>query len=292
MKRRGPEHELKLFRLLLHASRDGIVVIDQAHRIISANPAFVEMLGYASEDEVIGLYTWEYEARCNRDQVEVEFSDLSIVNRFFESEHRRRDGSTYPVELSLSGVSVDGIRYVIGICRDITQRRQREAELEYLSFHDPLTGVYNRTYFNLTMKRLQNSSSYPISFILIDADDLTEVNNEHGHSAGDEYLRQAAALLSHSVSGADMVARIGGDEFAVILLQTNSEKAEQAARRIEQQAQQDLPVSTGPGLSISLGWATAVDSSQRLEKVLHQADLQMYKDKARKRSPKGRTGDG
>lgn len=113
---------------LMNCSRDGIVIIDQNHRVIEANQSFAATLGY-SPDEVQGMYTWDYEGVMSEDNIREGFRDLSRINTTFETRHRRKDGSLVDVEVSLSGARIQGENVLIGICRDIGDRKQSEAAL-------------------------------------------------------------------------------------------------------------------------------------------------------------------
>ncbi|MGM0611478.1 MAG: PAS domain S-box protein [Thermodesulfobacteriota bacterium] len=113
---------------LMNRSRDGIVIINQNHRIIEANDSFAGMLGY-SLDEMLGMHTWDYEAEIPEDDIREDFQDLSRIDSTFETRHRRKDGSLADVEVSLSGTRVRGQNVLIGICRDIAERKQAEAVL-------------------------------------------------------------------------------------------------------------------------------------------------------------------
>ena len=115
-------------RALIESSRDGILVIDQGHRVIETNQRFAEMLGYAPQ-EVIGLHTWDIEAVMSERQIREEFADFSRLHRVFESRHRRRDGSEYDVEVSVSSSDWAGQPQVLCICRDISERKRVEQAL-------------------------------------------------------------------------------------------------------------------------------------------------------------------
>jgi len=121
--------QMKRFRLLLDNSRDGIVIIDQDHKIVEANPRFAEMLGYAPE-ELLKLHTWDFEAVLNEQQIREGFSDLRRINQVFETRHRRKDGSEYDVEVSASGTQWSGQNLVLCVCRDISERKQAEAQIQ------------------------------------------------------------------------------------------------------------------------------------------------------------------
>ncbi len=115
-------------RQLMNLSRDGIAILDQEHSIVEANYRFAEMLGY-SLAELPNLHTWDFDANLNEAQVRSGFADLSHIDATFESMHRRKDGSVYPVEISATGASIDGQNVIITVCRDITQRKQAELAL-------------------------------------------------------------------------------------------------------------------------------------------------------------------
>lgn len=122
------ESEAQRRRVLLEKSNDGIVIIDQEHRIIEANERFAAMLGYSTE-EVVGLHTWDYEVNASRDEILNNFEDLTKINKIFETVHRRKDGSSYDVEVSARGLLAGGVPLILAICRDISDRKRFEAAL-------------------------------------------------------------------------------------------------------------------------------------------------------------------
>ncbi|OQW79518.1 MAG: hypothetical protein BVN35_01345 [Proteobacteria bacterium ST_bin11] len=113
----------ELHRVLVDNSPDGIVIIDQNHRVIEANKRFCDMLGYTLE-EVLQLYTWDFEAEFNEQQIRENFADLSNTDKVIESRHRRKDASCFDVEVSISGVNWGNTNLVFCVCRDITARKQ------------------------------------------------------------------------------------------------------------------------------------------------------------------------
>jgi diguanylate cyclase (GGDEF)-like protein/PAS domain S-box-containing protein len=165
---------------------------------------------------------------------------------------------------------------------DITERKKVEERLEYLSTHDPLTGLYNRGYFEEEMRRLDTSRFRPVSIIVCDVDDLKLVNDTLGHDKGDALLKAAAAAVSLPFRSSDMVARIGGDEFAIILPRASRDVAQNACRRIEESICQYNCSNPQLPLSISLGASTSTMLEHSLIDTFKEADSFMYHDKLRK----------
>jgi PAS domain S-box-containing protein len=116
-------------KALWDASLDGIAIVDRDHRIVEANARFADMLGY-SQEEVLGLHTWDYEANLSREDIEREFPDLTQVEARFETRHRRKDGVVFDVEISAKGRSVQDEPMVIIIVRDITERKQAQRDIQ------------------------------------------------------------------------------------------------------------------------------------------------------------------
>ena len=174
---------------------------------------------------------------------------------------------------------------VIGVTvfgRDITSQKQSEERLIYIGTHDTLTDLYNRAYFEMELTRLQNSRQYPVSIVMIDVDGLKEVNDSLGHASGDELLLRCARLIKSAFRAEDIVARIGGDEFSVLLPITDALTAHVALARMRAllaDYNRDYP---HPGLSLSMGVATSEKGADLLD-VLKQADNQMYQDKTQKK---------
>ena len=170
-----------------------------------------------------------------------------------------------------------------GVVRDITERKHHEERLEYLSFHDQLTDLYNRAYFDHELNRLSDSREYPITVIACDLDGLKLINDTLGHESGDRLLVNCAGLLKEVLRTSDVLARVGGDEFAILLPRTDYYMGNGIAKRIKarvdyyNRSQSNLP------LSISMGLATADgNDSIKLFEAYKEADDLMYRDKIHK----------
>lgn len=167
--------------------------------------------------------------------------------------------------------------YFAVISRDITSQKRREDEYRYLSYHDALTGLYNRRFLEEEIKRLDTERNLPISIIMGDVNRLKFVNDAFGHDKGDELLSKAAAAIKSSCRSEDIVARWGGDEFVIVLPNTNSKEVMEIIKRIKNRYSNENVNSLS--VSISFGWEIKRSADEDIFKVLKNAEDYMYKHK-------------
>ena len=167
--------------------------------------------------------------------------------------------------------------------RELSDRRQTEKLLQYQTFHDSLTGLYNRTYFEEEMQRLDKRRTGAAGLIMLDVDGLKLINDTLGHEKGDVLLTSAAHILSICFRESDVVARIGGDEFAILLKPDDEMALESTCDRIRNKVQEFNRRQLQVHISLSIGYAFANDSTIPMRELFKRADNNMYREKLHQR---------
>lgn len=210
--------EICRWRTMVDQSRDGIVMFDQGGRVREANQAFARMLGY-SLDEVYGLCVWDWEAAYTKDEVQRMIDAVDSTGDHFETTHRRKDGTTYVVEISSNGAVFNGEKLVFCVCRDVTEKKAMEERIRQLAIRDPLTEIYNRRYIferleEIAAEHARGGADFCVS--ILDLDHFKSVNDAHGHMAGDFVLREFAHTVGSAIRPYDLLGRYGGEEFIIV----------------------------------------------------------------------------
>ncbi|MFO7612960.1 MAG: diguanylate cyclase [Clostridia bacterium] len=173
---------------------------------------------------------------------------------------------------------------MLGTILDMSGRKDQLEEIEYISYHDHLTGLYNRRYLEEEFSRLDVKRNYPFSVIMADINGLKLTNDSFGHNEGDALLISAAEILKAACRQDEIIARVGGDEFMILLPHTGAADAEKILKRISVAA--DGCTSTELPFSIGLGHAVKTDSKQNRDDLFKAAEDAMYRDKLRDHSKK------
>lgn len=240
--------------------------------LIHAGPDYLTKRVYPSDQEIYQSHLQRISQSEDEEVVESEFRLKNDAGEWkwinFRSVVFQRNLENQP-------------KLILYVGKDITHHKEIEEQLRFVSIHDQLTGLYNRHYFEEEMTRLEKGRLYPISIIMADIDGLKEVNDSLGHSAGDELLVRSADLLRESFRAEDVVARIGGDEFAALLPGTDQKAAEKVCERIQMIFSQPAGPDEVP-VHISIGTGTA-KKGRALNETLKLADQMMYADKLARR---------
>jgi len=200
---------------------------------------------------------------------------------------RTGEGKTFPAALYINPVREEGeIAGVLGIIIDLSAQKTMEEKLRFLSMHDSLTGLYNRAFFEEEMRRMDSRRFDPLGVIMCDLDGLKLVNDIMGHSSGDRLLIAAACILRQTFRSSDVIARIGGDEFSILLPQCPEEKMRETLERLQKNIEAYNAGAGSIPLSISVGSACREISSEEgvqisAETLMNEADSRMYRQKLR-----------
>ncbi len=289
--RRRAEEELRIAAIAFD-SQEGLLVTDAEAKILRVNRAFTRITGYSADDAIGQKPSMLSSGRQPSSFFEDMWNALDSQH-FWQGEiwNRSKDGEIYPQWLAISAVRGpdDRISHYVASLSDITQRKQAEEQIRRLAFFDPLTALPNRRLLRQHLEDAlidQNAGERGGALLFIDLDHFKTLNDTRGHDIGDQLLNEVGTRLRHTVRDGDVVARIGGDEFVVLLegLSLELTVAEQQARQVAEKLREALgePYLLGgqehhstPSIGISvLGRG---DSS---EDLLKRADLAMYEAKA------------
>ena len=270
--------EIEKFEILVENSPFGVSIIKSNGNFEYVNRTFINMLGYTLKD-ISNEKTWfkkAYPDKKYRDEVITQWNgdlERSMVgqarSRTFKVICKNKSTKTInfrPVTMKNRGQFI--------IYDDVTESKKIEEQLKYLSFHDNLTGLYNRTYFEEEVKRLNTKRALPLSVVIGDVNGLKLINDAFGHSRGDELLKKIAIIIKKQFREDDIIARWGGDEFSILLPNTNEEDTSKIIERI-QKACKKKSTRTLP-LSISLGASTKNEDQKNINEVLKEAEDLMY----------------
>jgi diguanylate cyclase (GGDEF)-like protein/PAS domain S-box-containing protein len=160
---------------------------------------------------------------------------------------------------------------------DITEQKKAQGEIEYLSYHDKLTGLYNRRFYEEEFVRLDVKRNLPLTIVIADVNGLKLINDSFGHTLGDELIKKTAEILTMGCRGDEIIARLGGDEFVILLPQTDSFEAENLINRIKQLASKEQIGSID--ISIAFGYGTKRNVTENLQEIFKNAEDYMYTNK-------------
>ncbi len=284
--RKRIDEELKRERsdlqLVLNSIPTSTYYTDRNHRFIQINEAFSKSLGRPTES-ILGKTILELFPNLPAHQVEHYYEDNNSV---MSSGHSKRGIiEMYPSARGHRWLQTDKMPYqgdggsilgVISLSIDISEFRKTEEKLWYLSFHDVLTGLYNRAYFEEEMVRHEHGRLFPISIVVITFDNLISVNADYGIEAGNELLKRTAQVLKVFRSE-DIVARVGGNKFAAILPLSDETIGENAIARLRIALSDQSREHSDPPLVLSFGVATGQKGCNLFD-ILKQAEARIQKD--------------
>ena len=280
---RNMEWKSSLLHALLSNFPDPVYFKDTNLNFILANDKTAKSLKLSSKEDLIGKSDEDFlpkeDAKLSRTQEEYVMEKQEPLKI-----EKKVDDEKWVLMTKVPFIDSNcELKGILGINYDISGRKKAEIKLkeekdriEYLSFHDELTGLYNRRFFQEEINRLEKSRLNPIAIIVADLDGLKKVNDEYGHDKGDEYIINAANVLKEVSRDGDILARLGGDEFSIILPETDDNGAKSFCKRAKKYCK-------NKGVSISIGYAIRYNDKS-LEKIFNIADQRMYDEKRVKKN--------
>lgn len=273
-------------KLILDKTPQAIFEVDKKGICTFCNASCLKLLGYKKEEDLLGENIHSIIHHTNKDGT---FITMENCNIYCALKHGigtsvdddifwKADGSSFVVEYHSYPQIIDGeIVGAVVTFIDNSDRKRNEEHIRYLSYHDSLTGLYNRMFFDEELKRLDTKKNLPLSVIFADANGLKLTNDIFGHAVGDALLKRSASVLKSICREDDIIARIGGDEFAILLPKTDEIVARKITERIKSQLSKQHIVAIN--CSMSIGYDVKTNVEQEIERIMMNAENFMYKDK-------------
>ena len=277
--------EKEEFQTTLLSIGDGVIAVDKNQNVVLLNAIAEQLTGWSQIDATGKPFEKIFNIINERTREKVE----NPITKVLETENIvelanhtlliRKDKSEIAIEDSAAPIrnKQGETQGVVLVFRDVTEKKKIRNEIEYLSFHDYLTGLYNRRFFEEELLRLDTERNLPLSVLMLDVNGLKLTNDAFGHEKGDTLLKKVSAILKNECRTDDIIARTGGDEFAVILPKTDNIQAYMIQKRIIDAAAKETLDSII--ISVAVGNYTKNSSSQDINEILTGSENSMYKDK-------------
>ena len=285
---KNDELQLQQAAIVFESTREGIMITDAERKIIKVNSALIDLFGY-KEEELIGQLPRIFRSGKHDSGFYQNMMTALEAQGFWRGElwNRKQNGEMLPMMSSINPVcdSNGELLYYISIYTDISQLKDSEARLEHMALHDPLTGLPNRAMLSrklgsILSNAIQNNTR--VALFMLDLDHFKNVNDSFGHHYGDELLHQVAARLRNQLRASDVVCRLGGDEFTVLLQNNPSlDDVSLLAEKIIHALNQPFALSNEREVMIgtSIGISLYPEHGHTAEELMQQADTAMYRAK-------------
>ena len=285
--RKQTEDELQLADAVLDGTSEGVMITDREERIVAVNRAFTEITGYTEEEVLSHSPRILHSGRHGKEHYLEMWRSICETGRWQgEVWNRRKDGSVYPEMLTISIVTDDNgeIANYVGVFSDISHIKKSQEEMEHLAHHDPLTGLANRLLLRARLESAVSRASEQgrlTGLLLIGLDRFRLVNSGLGHQHGDTLLQQIAQRLKQAVRHGDTVARMGGDQFAVLLESlVHAGEADRLAQEIKQALNEPFTVADCEiQVNASIGISVHPSDGESVDALLKNADAAMHRAK-------------
>ncbi len=269
------------YNILINTAPFGIITIDEKGVVTSCNSRILDFLGQ-SKKEVVGKHFTEQKFLSEEDIPRyLKIFSFALSGREgtpFEISGQDKKGNDFFGEVYYGLIKKDGkVKYIQILINDITRRKKAEGRLRYIRFHDNLTGLYNRSYFEEEIERLDVDRQLPLSFIVGDVSGLKIINDTYGNKEGDRVLKTVAMALRECCRKEDIISRWGEDEFSILLPRTTAEEAGKILTRIKDSCKNQK--KTEASFDFAIGKSTKESPEQVIQDIIREAKDEMYKNK-------------
>lgn len=277
--------EKELLRATLLSIGDGVITTDRQGRITSLNKIARQLTGWTQaeasgkpSEQVFAIVNELTRERCEN-PIAMVLATGNIIELANHTILISKDGPERPIEDIAAPIKDedDQINGVVLVFRDFSEKRERQETIKYLSYHDQLTGLYNRRFYEEELKRLDTGRNLPLTLVMADINGLKLTNDAFGHLVGDKLIRKIAEIIQKECRADDILARIGGDEFVLLLPNTDAIQAVKIIQRIN-----DAIAAVRIDniiLSVSFGLETKKDINEEIAEIFKKAEDDMYRHK-------------
>lgn len=279
------KEEKTLFQTILRSLGDGVITIDKNGKIDIMNTVAEKLTGWTNIEakgvefnevfKIINEFTRE---KCESSVRQV-FETGEIIELGNNTILIKKNGEELPIEDSVAPIKDEkaNINGVVIVFRDFAEKKEKQEKIIYLSYHDQLTGLYNRRFFEEELRRLDIDRNLPFTIAMLDVNGLKLINDAFGHFAGDKLLKKIAEILKREFRSDDIIARVGGDEFVILLPKTTNEETEKIIKRMYKAVEKEELESIV--ISASIGCDTKISSEQLMRDIYIKAEENMYRKK-------------
>lgn len=277
------KEELRQLRAAMNNHRAVMLFIEpETGKILYSNPAATEFYGYSNE-ELLNMSIQDINMMGEEKVRELRLQAANEGRNFFSFPHRLKNGEVKLVDVFSSIIEFDNSRLLYSIIFDVTDKEEAMKEIKYLAYHDHLTGVYNRRYFEESFNKLEKDSNNQVSLIIGDINGLKMVNDSYGHTVGDQLIKAVADNILELIPSECILSRIGGDEFVILLNNYTLEKVEGLTNLLEEELEKHIVLSdskkTQIYLSVSFGYGIQKEAKETMDDLIKAAENHIYRRK-------------
>ncbi len=279
------EKEKRIYEITLISVGDGVISCDNQNRIVFLNKAAELLTGWDAESaknqqlETVFSVVEECTRRVRSRITNQANEDEPVLERGLHILLISKFGIERSIEYTVSPI-IDETGVTVGsvvVFRDFSEQRREEKKIEFLSYHDQLTGLFNRRFYEEELNRLDTKRNLPIAIVMGDVNGLKLINDSFGHLAGDELLKKVAIVMQTACRADDILARLGGDEFVIILPKTDTKGAEQLIQRIKDRLENEKVGAID--LSVSFGYEVKANETDSMQEIFKSAEDHLYRHK-------------